>query len=448
MKNRILVVVTLFFVLSGQINAQSLWDSLVEVRKCIKTDQDQKADSLLTLLESQCVNNPDDTIKVVYFESKGIILWSQSKYKLCIPYFERVIDLYEKLQIKDINYLEAFQAIAFSYGRIGDFDNAEKYFRKALIKSSIARNPENFRSMIYQNLGYIYKEKGDTLLANECFKRVEHKSNTKLVSIHNLNYLEWENSLWEKINSSIQNKKYQDAANFYLELIEGMKNHDVEDKHYISALYSRGILLSRYLNEYSEAIKLFDEVILFADKLDTIDGTICGAYCNLAQCLTIQKNFSRLEQIVQLGYSYLVKAKNDEYPPQMIYRFIGNGAYWKEDYFNAIKYYQLYLDSKYEREKGTNYEEIVNNLSVAYIFSGMYKESSELLSMLLKTDKNRLQSENPITLASIYHNLGRAFMLQNQKKDALDFLLMSKELQTEITGKVMERTEQYINECR
>ena len=113
----------------------------------------------------------------------------------------------------------------------------------------------------------------------------------------------------------------------------------------------------------------------------------------------------------------------------------------------AIKYYEQYLKPQYSREQGTNYEDVINQLSVSYILSNDSEKAKTLLVNFLKTDEDRLKAENLPVLSNIYHNLGRAIMLSGSKSEALKWLNKSKELQMDIYGEVAERTLQYIKEC-
>jgi len=69
------------------------------------------------------------------------------------------------------------------------------------------------------------------------------------------------------------------------------------------------------------------------------------------------------------------------------------------------------------------------------------------LNSFLKTDGSRLKKEDSPVLANVYHNLGRAYMLNGKTKEALAYLNKSKDLQLKLYGDVTERTQQYIKEC-
>lgn len=428
--------------------AQTLWDSVIEVKNLLKQDKDDAAEAMLNRIEKQCMDTGNDSIRVLFMESKGVVLWNKEQYKECIPYFLETIELYDRLHIKAQNYLDAFVAIGYSYGRLKDYNNAERYYRKALLKSVAAQYNKEFRPNVYRNLGNLYKEKGDTLLALECYKRV-NGADVEGFDFMNMNDMDWETSCWKKINHLVESKKYEDAANTYTLFIQGLKERKGnKDKSYILAVYSRAILLSRYLDKINEAIPLYNELVSLSETLSEPDENICGAFCNLALCYSQKGEYDKLDSVVAKGISYLEDANMNGYPPHMIYRFAGNGTYWQKDYTKAIEYYELYLKPTNKREGGTNYEEIVNQLSVSYIFSHQPNKARTILSNLLKSDETRLKTENPSLLATVYHNLGRAVMLEGSKTEAIEYLTKSKDLQMNINGEVAERTLLYLQECQ
>lgn len=150
--------------------------------------------------------------------------------------------------IRAQNYLDAFAAIGYSYGRLKDYDNAERYYRKALLRSVGSEYNKEFRPNVYQNLGNLYLQKGDSLLAKECFRRVG-SADVEDFDFMNANKLEWATENWEKINKLVDEKKYEDAANAYAGFIQGLKEKmGNRSGSYITAVYCRAMLLSRVLS--------------------------------------------------------------------------------------------------------------------------------------------------------------------------------------------------------
>ena len=441
----------IFLLISALSYAQEdIVEKVIRVRQLVAEIKTNEAFSLIVQIEQQCMQSTNDTLKAVFLELKGQALLDIGNYKECITPCKEAITLFERTNLRQYEYLDAWYIIATAYHRLKDYKNAESYYRKGILRSVAARVSEvnQYRSSLYLNLGNLYKEQGDTLLAEECYKRVGKSPERELIDIDDWNYVDWEGAQWEQVNQLVNDQRYEEAANFYTNFIKTIKKRKGNRyEAYLSAVYSRAILLSRYINNIDDAIPLFEELVNLSDSIDALNEDICGAYCNLALCYSQKGNYKAVDNVISKGRPYLSKANIQGYPSNMIYRFAGNGAYWKQDYPNAIKYYERYFTSN-ERESGTNYEEITNQLSVSYIFSGHPEKAKDLLERLLSTDGDRLKRENAQTLATIYHNLGRAYMLLNYKSSALKFLTESKNLQNTIYGEVAERTLLYIQECQ
>jgi len=443
---------TIIFLLISSLSyaQEDIVEKVIRVRQLVAEIKTNEAFSLIVQIEQQCMQSTNDTLKAVFLELKGQVLLDIGNYKECITPCKEAITLFERTNLRQYEYLDAWYIIATAYHRLKDYKNAESYYRKGILRSVAARVSEvnQYRSSLYLNLGNLYKEQGDTLLAEECYKRVGKSPERELIDIDDWNYVDWEGTQWEQVNQLVNDKRYEEAANFYTNFIKTIKERKGNRyEAYLLAVYSRAILLSRYVNNIDDAIPLFEELVNLSDSIDAPNENICGAYCNLALCYSQKGNYKAVDNVISKGLLYLSQASIQGYPSDMIYRFAGNGAYWKQDYPNAIKYYERYFSSN-ERESGTNYEEITNQLSVSYIFSGHPEKAKDLLERLLSSDEDRLKRENAQTLATVYHNLGRAYMLLNNKSSALKFLTESKNLQNTIYGKVAERTLLYIQECQ
>ena len=445
----ILMIIALFYAVSlfGQ---EDIFKSIGQIRQLtqeLKTNNE--ALSILSKIEPQCLSSDNDTLKAIFLELKGQALHNAKRYQECIPVCKESVRLMEKANIRQYEYLDALCIIATSYYRLKDYKNAEKYYEKSLVKSKTAKVKATapYSANIYLNLGNLYKEAGDTLLANSCFQKYATFNSANSIDISDWNYIDWENSCWDKIDSLNKIGQYQKSIDVYTTLIDGVsKKYGIGEK-YILATYSKGILLARYLNDYDDAQLLFEEVIRNRKTVSSNNESVCGAYCNLVLCYSVEGNFSQMDSIISAGMVYMKEANSTQYPAHCIYRFAGNGAYWNKNYEMAIKYYEKYLNPQYKRENGTSYEEIVNQLSVSYILSNKPKEAEFLLSSFLKTDESRLEKEKSPTLANIYHNLGRSYMLDGSIGKAKTYLQKSKIMQQQHYGTVSDLTLRYLKEC-
>ena len=109
------------------------------------------------------------------------------------------------------------------------------------------------------------------------------------------------------------------------------------------------------------------------------------------------------------------------------------------------------MNSQKEIMEGKNlhesriYAQICNNLSVLQMKKDLLDEASKnntIAERLFLKHYGR-QSDN---YATALHNKGRILMLQGKHKQALKYLLESKQLQMEINGSVYPNTDKYIQE--
>lgn len=446
---KFLFFVFLFFAVFSYAQ-ENIVEKVIRLRQLVIDTKTQEALALIKQIENECINSDNDTIKAIFLELKGQTLLDIEKYGECISVCKEAISLFERSNIRQYEYLDAWYIIATSYHRLRDYKKAESYYRKGLLRSVAANvdNVEQYRSNLYLNLGNIYEEQGDTLLANECYKKVVKSPERELIDIDNWNYIDWENSYWDKILKLTNEKRYKEASDQYIGFINGIREKKGNKfEAYLLATESRGILLSRYLNDIDKAIPLFIELINLSDSINGANESICSAYCNVILCYSRKGMYNMVDRYIPAGLSYLNICLNEYYPPHSIFRYAGNGAYWKQDYSNAIRYYEKYLSPNYKRESGTNYEEIVNQLSVSYILTGQQAKAQSFLKAFLKSDESRLKKEDSPVLANVYYNLGRSYMLNGKTKKALVYLNKSKDLQLILYGEVTKRTIQYIQEC-
>ena len=67
-------------VFTQDVASQSLWDSLISVKNLINKDCNDEADSILNLIEDECVNSKNDSLAVLFYETrknmKNVFLFS------------------------------------------------------------------------------------------------------------------------------------------------------------------------------------------------------------------------------------------------------------------------------------------------------------------------------------------------------------------------------------
>lgn len=428
-------------------DVEKLWDSLAKAKNYLINNDYRNAEAIVKSIEGLCSECNNDSIKVVFLECKAhILVFDKKEYNVPIPILKDVIELYERLNIKSINYLEAFQTIAYCYEKNGNYDEAERFYRKSLIKSSVITSNNQLVSSIYQHLHNIYKDRGDTILSNECLKYLD----PQLASdVKESEFLAWENEQLDTIAKYRDNGSYSEATKRYVNYIEGLiEKKGKHNKKYKLAIYSKAILLSRYLDQYDEAKPLFEEIISLRNDNEPCENYVCGSYCNLVLYYSHNGQYDIADNVISNCIGYFQSVNDSEFLICSLYRFAGNGAYWKQDYKKAIYYYELYFENVEKKEIGTNYEEIANQLAVSYLCSDKPQNAQMLLKKIVLSESEKLDKENRGLLAMIYHNLGRSEMLMNNIKSAKKALEKSKELQIKVFGQVTEKTRKYLDEIK
>lgn len=424
----------------------ALFEQLLKAKQAFHSDDNITATSILKDIASECIASDNDTIKVLYYEIQGSLLFFDSKYKECIEYLSKVPMLYEKIDIRDVNYLESFLALGIAYQKTGDYNAAESNYRRGLLKSVLTNQPEKYRENIYLNLGNLYLEQNDSVLAHQCFSRMNSNSLGGLVnaSLSDDKILD---------DSELQAIKMREEGNFeaaviaYDKILSYIKERiGTHNEDYIRNLYSKAIVIGFNLGRMDEGIPLCEEIISYKDYMPTCQEDIIGAYGKLLQYLAYQGEQERIDSILPDALDYVKNCPNSSEEVALFYRIAGNGAYWNKHYDIAIPFYEKYLDSGV-REQGDSYLEIPNMLAVSYILSNDFSKAIPLLDNLIKNYKSDIDEKLELK-SQIFHNLGRAYMLADDNGRALVYLIESNEIWKSMTGENNPKTFEYIIACQ
>lgn len=101
------------------------------------------------------------------------------------------------------------------------------------------------------------------------------------------------------------------------------------------------------------------------------------------------------------------------------------------------------FSTKYGKEHRI-YADCMNMQGVGYL---KLNHGSQALSIFEQVKQLYIgfSQQNTVNYAIILHNIGRAYMLLDKKEDALRYLMLSKQMQMQLTDNVMDRTQEYID---
>lgn len=452
------IVLLFAFLFIKQINlaqTPSLSEITLKADNLIGENKDKEALRMLEDVNIDDYNNENDEIIASFYFVKATAYDLNEDSSNSIRMFEKACDHYEKAGITYDRYLQSLQSLGRIYYKLGKLVLSEKCYKKIIIygtPSQLFKNDElndlDFVSNAFYNLGIIFADKDEYNMAEKCLPKVMQKNVVSHEKAQNILYNYLFNKLFSKTLELRKDEKYEDAIIIFdklLSLIEWYSGR-LDDK-FLQVSFNKALVLGYDLGLYKEAIPILNYNIGIRNLIDFPNRDICSSYCFLTMYLSASKEYDKVQEVLTDGFDYLREANFADYPPHMLYRFAGNGSYGTNDYTTAISYYEKYLDSNNPKEGATNYEEIVNMLSVAYILSDYPDKAQKLLKSFLKDSENAMIVSNPTILANIYHNLGRAIMLVRNYKDALIYLNKSKDLQMKLYGEATSRTIDYIKEC-
>ncbi len=430
--------------ISASAEIPDAYSKLFEIRNLIKQEKYIQAQNLLLQIERECMVSENDTIQLLYNDSKGQISFSFGNYADCIPAFAKVSEVYEKINLKDIDYIESFLMRGVANQRLGNLIDAERHYRTGLLKTVCIPQAASYQSHFYLNLGDVYKLRGDSLLASECYKRIDSNRFGSLID-GNAEDLINEEEL--RILDLRKEGNFEQALFAYDNLISRVKEVvGTHNEDYARLVYSKGLVLSFNLGRILEAKPLFFEVIGLSPFLDDYDENVLGSMIRYSQALAFEGNEVELNQITTEFINLLSNSPNATSNLALYYRLVGNEAYWGENYNLAIPNYEKYLECKIS-EPGLSLIEIPNMLSVCYIKTDVAPKAVELLNKTIQ--KNRvLLDENKEIKSQLFHNYGRALMLTGKRKKAIPFFEQSLKIFHEITGEDNQKTVQYLEECK
>lgn len=421
-----------------------LFAELARVKSALNNDNYTTADSLCNIIESDYRTTDNDSIKVLFNECKGESLFFQNKYLECIPYLQLTLAGYEKLDIRDIAYLDTFLALGVASYKCGNYDEAERYFRKGILKSVFINNSKDYLAHCYLNLGNMFKEKGDSILAQECYRRIDADSPFGLIDA-SLSGDDWLDASELEVIHLREGGRYEEAVEIYDRLLTRYKELNcTKSDDYARLLYSKAIVVGNNLGQPKRAIPICEECIALKEYLPNNENVKC-CYVRLSQFLAYLGEANKLAAIELEAMDYLNRGDDALERKALYLRQVGNGAYWNRHFDIAIPYYESYL-ALGVKENGLSYLEIPNMLAVAYILSEAPAKAKTLLSKIIKDNKDVLDQHKELKNL-VYHNYGRSLMLTGEKNTAKKYFQHANELYKQITGEDNPKTLQYLSEC-
>ena len=125
---------------------------------------------LIRDIDNQKVEVYGDSMVMVLNYEKGACLFFLDKYKEAIPFLNDALLRMEKLPHEDCNYLELIYSIGSCYNHLKQYEKAEEYFRRVIIRGNTQDFTCAITTQTLSELAEVYSRLGYNKLADRLSK--------------------------------------------------------------------------------------------------------------------------------------------------------------------------------------------------------------------------------------------------------------------------------------
>ena len=245
-------------------------------------------------------------------------------------------------------------------------------------------------------------------------------------------------NLYETIGIGLfKAQKYEEGVKYLEMKWNGKSANSIRALNYLGNYYEK-IDPSKAISYYEEAVSKIN------NGLEVNDETKSILYENLMFANARMDNHQESIKYAELLEPLIKNMNNDDYYLSLLY-------IWASECINADNYDKAKdLVDKCELLIGSVSNDIkivaLSQMGFVYLKLNMFDKSIERNEEGIKLAIAEKGNKCP-TLTTLYHNLGRAYMLKENYSNALSAFYKSKDLQLELEGELMQRTADYIKEC-
>lgn len=313
---------------------------LTPVIQCVENGQYSEAWNALQKIDTITISSELEFSQYKYI--KGGLLYLQNKYQDAIPELKRGLQ-FSKTTIEQrmCDYIENMHAIGNCYFHLEDYENAERWYRKAIIATNELSFICNIESDIYSELAQCYERRGRKDLAESCLRHGED-------SMHRLNKLvSWQDQVdneYGYIDSYVEHGDYNRAENAYERILNIInKNIGKLNNDYVSYACLYGSL---YITQYDKsndpellhkALPLYAEILRIIYTNNVEFEYIDLVYTNYFRCLVLLNLENEISEVLNMAADHYADGKRESERNTMYLR-LGEAYYGIGNYAKAVTY--------------------------------------------------------------------------------------------------------------
>ncbi|CAF3498465.1 unnamed protein product [Adineta steineri] len=338
------------------------WHELAEI--LLKMGEYTKVEAIYEMLYEETT---DESKRAYIYHQLGFAKDEQGTYQEAIVYYEKSIDIKEKiLPSNHLSLATSYNNIGQTFYHMADYSKALLFFEKAL-EIRLQALPENHSGITdcYQNIGLVHYNMGDYMKALSCIEKALEVQKTSLLHNHpDLAY--YYNNIGEIYRKM---GEYPKALSFHEKALE-IRQQSLSSNHLDLSMSYNNIGMIHYNT-----------------------GDYLNAISSLEKSLKIRQQ--SLPSIhLQLAYSY---------------NNLGATYYHIGDYEKALPMYQKALEIRQQALPAHHVDLCAsyNNVGIVYYILGDFMKALSSYEKALEIRQQSLLS-NHLDLASSYNNIGGA----------------------------------------
>ena len=359
------------------INAQNVRQLINQAQILINDGKYEKADKILMEINEDKLSECSDSCLMSYNCCKGACLYYMDKYEEAVPFLKKVLNYIEKYPHEDCNYLEIMCKIGICYKRLEDYNKAEEFFRRTLIKGNYFNLNCDIMNHAYGEMAELYSLMGKPDFADICTSRIRSKmgfENTK-------DYDAQINGLWS-LYKAHKNLGQNDECITDLQKIRSLidENKGKINKDYLVYSSLLGFHLRYTCKRPQEAAIIHKEMIEIGKQFKTYLNEVSSAYVEYLRYLSENNKVDSIELILPYAIKYYNDTKDKRGEEDNLYEIVGNGLCDARNYEEGIKY----LEKKW-KGKSANSIKSLDYLGAYYFYRT--NDANKALDYYLNAEK-------------------------------------------------------------
>ncbi|CAF5003981.1 unnamed protein product, partial [Rotaria sp. Silwood1] len=360
--------------------------------------------------ESEVLFNPGAIFKIEQVEYKDEDKMWRVTFSLCEKDFMHP------------HIATSYNNIGLVYKDKGDYDNALDYCKQALDiwKQTLPEEHPDIASS-YNNIGLIYQDKGDYDNALDCYKKAHDIWKQTLPEKHPHIAITYNN-----IGLVYKDKGDYDNALDYCKPALGIRKQTLPENHSdIATSYNNIGLIYQNKGDYDNALDYYKKALdIWKQTLPENHPDIATDYNNIGVVYQNKGDYDIALDYYKKALDIGKQTLPENHPDiARSYNSIGEIYQNKGDYDNAFDYLQKALDIWKQTlpEKHPDIARSYNNIGGVYQNKGDYDNALDYYKKALDIEKQTVP-ENHLDIATGYNNIGVVYQNKGDYDNALDYL--------------------------